>query len=130
MKKYDNEYFRGSYESQDLIFHKHWSVCVSKRDNFSGDDELLFMWRFDRVDADRYRIWNVRLESPLYLRQTRRYYYLSLKDKCTNIDSDRFNWVFKCLDDIDPVTMSPNLHCFFPIYIQYLFFDIIYIILF
>ena len=64
-KKYDNEYFRGSYKSQDLVFHKNWSVCVSKKDNFSGDDEGIFMWRFERVDIDRYRIWNVRLESLL-----------------------------------------------------------------
>ena len=107
-KKYDNEYLRGSYESQELVFHKHWSVCVSERDRFSGDDEFLFMWRFDRVDADRYRIWNVRLESPLYTRRMGKSVVLALKDKCTDINSERFEWVFKCLGDIDPVTMSSN----------------------
>ena len=110
-KKYIDEYLRGSYDELSHWYDYDFSIWASKKHQV--DDDELYMWGFDRIDdtnqTNLYYIWNVKLGLPLY---TRKYHFIrgskvsvSLKNGAS-YDSEEFEWVLKCLDDLLPVVYN------------------------
>ena len=99
-QEYSDEYLKGSSSYSDLIFKENFYVSAAKKND---DLDEFYMWKFNRTstNSDRYYIWNLKNGSPLYTRLLK-FKFVSLFDGSIGVDSERFEWVIKCKDDLVP----------------------------